>query len=60
MEDAISFSKTIKDKDMSLSYRQLLIKCEEVLEKSAIKLELIEGFEREKCNQLFNLAKNKK
>jgi tRNA(Arg) A34 adenosine deaminase TadA len=57
MEDAINFADSVKDKNISLSFRQIKIKCREVLEKAETKLELVENFEREKCIKLFELSK---
>lgn len=57
MEDAINFANSVKDRDMSLSYRQIKIKCRDVLGKSETKLELIENFERETCIKLLDLKR---
>jgi len=57
LEDAIEYSKTIKDEDISLSYRQILMKCKEVLDKSETKVELVEGFMRDECVKLFSLSR---
>ncbi len=57
MEDAIKFACSVKDKDISLSYRQIRIKCRDVIKKSDNKPEIIEGFERKKCIRLFELSR---
>lgn len=57
MEDAIKFAESIKDKNISLSYRQINIKCKYVLDKSETKLDLVEGFEKEKCIKLLELSR---
>jgi len=57
MEDMIEFAKSVKDKNLSMSWRQILIKCKEVLDKSEFKVELIEGFERDRCIKLFTLSR---
>lgn len=55
MEDAIKFSKTRGN--ISLSYRQIMVKCRDILDKSETKLLLVENFEREECIKLFELTK---
>lgn len=57
LEDAINFANKIKDKTISLSYRQIKIKCRDVLEKAETKPELVEDFERRECIKLFELSK---
>ncbi len=57
MEDAINFANSIKDKNIALSYRQIKIKCKDVLDKAETKLELIENFERKKCIKLLDLSR---
>ena len=57
MEDTINFANSIKKRNISLSYRQIKIKCKNVLDKAETKLDLIEDFEKEKCIKLFELSK---
>ncbi len=57
IEDAMEFAESVKDRNISLSYRQIHIKCRDILKKSDTKLELIEGFERERCLRLLELGK---
>ncbi len=54
IEDAYENAKT-KAKG-KFSWRQINIKCKEVLEKGEPKLELVEGFLREDCKKLFELS----
>ncbi len=56
MEDAIEYSRNIKDKDVSLSYRQILIKCKDVLDKAQPRINLVGGFMRDECKRLFLLS----
>jgi tRNA(Arg) A34 adenosine deaminase TadA len=56
IEDMMEFSKTIKNKDVSMSWRQITIKCRKILESSEPKLGLAEGFLREECKELFKLS----
>lgn len=57
LEDAIEYSRSIKDKDVSLSYRQINMKYHEVLDKSETKVELVGGFMRKECISLFKLSR---
>lgn len=52
MEDAIEHSKTLAG-DHALSYRQIHLKCRDVLKKSEISVALDEAFMREECIALF-------
>ncbi|MDA3836711.1 MAG: nucleoside deaminase [Nanoarchaeota archaeon] len=57
----IVFGATIKDAIShatdTFSWRQIDLKCKEVLEKGNPKLQLVEEFMRDECNELFELSK---
>lgn len=59
--DGIVFGATIEDADehstRKFSWRQIDMKCKEVLEKGTPKLNLVEEFMREECKELFSLSK---
>ena len=58
----IVFGATLQDAldrqnlDSKFTWRQINIPCEDVLKKGEPKLELVSGFMREECNQLFELS----
>lgn len=56
----IVFGATIEDAEnyysQDFSWRQINIKCQEILDNGSPKLEIVEGFMRESCNHLFKLS----
>jgi len=55
IEDAFEYAKSKSSE--KFTWRQINIKCKEVLSKGEPKLELIEKFMREDCKKLFKLSK---